>query len=342
MTYKTTKSIRAKYTTTAKAFSLAILILLSSVNAAFAEGGEGNNPAINYDNRVELEYKQRHSGIFRVSDDLLADGIKIKRDLTILKEIQEQRVLSENEIPADELYGGIWVHNRVNAYEAYKEAPDTLNVDLSNFAFPAPAMTRVTSLFGIRSRRFHYGIDLKVLTGDTIYAAFDGKVRVKQYERRGYGNYIVLRHPNGLETVYGHLSKWLVEVDDVVKAGDPIGLGGNTGRSYGSHLHFEVRYMGKPMDPKNIIDFDNMVCHKDLYVVTPESFNTRGSRFATKTYQAANNKYTSGGVQYHRISTGESLSTIARKYGTTVARLCQLNGITRTSVIRAGKSIRIS
>lgn len=85
----------------------------------------------------------------------------------------------------------------------------------------------------------HNGLDIKVYIGDTIRAAFSGKVRMVKYERRGYGKYVVIRHENGLETVYGHLSKQIVDENQYVEAGEPIGLGGNTGRSTGSHLHFE-------------------------------------------------------------------------------------------------------
>jgi murein DD-endopeptidase MepM/ murein hydrolase activator NlpD len=300
--------------------------------------------------RVELNYKQQHSKLGNTANQhLYADGIKIKRDLTILKEAQEQRILSEDEIPAEELYGGVWINNRVNAYgEVLKNAPDTFTVDLTNFTMPT--MGHVTSNFGMRRRRMHYGIDLKVQVGDTIYAAFDGKIRVKQYERRGYGYYLVVRHTNGLETVYGHLSKFLVEEGTVVKSGDPIALGGNTGRSSGSHLHFEVRYIGRPMNPTEIIDFDNKVCHKDSYTITPKVFNVRGSRFADKnavvyasrSSSTSTNKYASGDVAYHRIKSGETLSTIARKYGLSINQLCKLNNITSKTVIRAGKSLRVS
>jgi len=87
----------------------------------------------------------------------------------------------------------------------------------------------------------HNGLDLKVNIGDTIVAAFDGKVRIVKYERRGYGKYVVIRHDNGLETVYGHLSKQLVEENQLVKAGEVIGLGGNTGRSTGSDINLQVK-----------------------------------------------------------------------------------------------------
>lgn len=296
--------------------------------------------------RVELKYKQRHSRMN--ANNLYADGIKIKRDLSILKEVQEERVLAADEIPAEDLYSGIWNNRYVNAYRSIENIPDTFTVNLANFTMPT--MGYITSNFGPRRRRMHYGIDLKVQTGDTIYAAFDGKVRVKQYERRGYGYYLALRHPNGLETVYGHLSKFLVDEDDVVKSGDPIALGGNTGRSTGSHLHFEIRFLGNPINPIKIVDFENKVCHKDIYVVTADSYSrsSKGVNLntlaSTSTRSKANvkNKYASGNVNYHRIKSGDTLGAIARKYGTTVGKICSLNSITAKTTLRLGKSLRVS
>lgn len=296
--------------------------------------------------RVELKYKQRHSR--STGNDLYADGIKIKRDLSILKEIQEERVLSADEIPAEDLYGGIWNNRYVNAYRSIENIPDTFQVNLDNFTMPT--MGHITSNFGPRRRRMHYGIDLKVQVGDTIYAAFDGKVRVKQYERRGYGYYLAIRHSNGLETVYGHLSKFLVEEDDVVKSGDPIALGGNTGRSTGSHLHLEFRFLGNPINPINIVDFENKVCHTDTYTVTPGSYSksSKGvnvnhlASTATRSKTNVQNKYASGNVNYHRVKQGDTLGAIARKYGTTVNKLCALNSITTKTTLRLGKSLRIS
>jgi murein DD-endopeptidase MepM/ murein hydrolase activator NlpD len=295
--------------------------------------------------RAELKYKQRHSRMN--ANNLYADGIKIKRDLSILKEVQEERVLAADEIPAEDLYSGIWNNRYVNAYRSIENIPDTFSVNLSNFTMPT--MGYVTSNFGPRRRRMHYGIDLKVQTGDTIYAAFDGKVRVKQYERRGYGYYLALRHPNGLETVYGHLSKFLVDEDDVVKSGDPIALGGNTGHSTGSHLHFEMRFLGNPINPVNIVDFENKVCHKDTYTVTAASYsksskgvnvNTLAS-ITTRSKANVKNKYASGNVNYHRIKPGDTLGAIASKYGTTVSKICSLNSITVKTTLRLGKSLRV-
>lgn len=329
----------------AKADKMRVLSLAALMTVSLSSFSQNKSKGIKPSSeRVELNYKQRHSKVAG-NNQLYADGIKIKRDLTILKEIQEQRILNSDEIPAEELYGGIWVNNHVNAYSNVKEAPDTFKVDLTNFTIPTTGY--ITSKFGKRQRRMHYGIDLKVQVGDTIYAAFDGKVRIKQFERRGYGNYLVIRHPNGLETVYGHLSGFLVDVDDVVKSGEPIALGGNTGRSTGSHLHLEFRYMGKPIDPTEIVDFENKVCHKDSYLITPETFAVSGSRYANPSTLATRksntpNKYAKGEVTYHRIKSGDTLSNIARRYNVSIAQLCKINNISKTTVLKAGKSIRIS
>lgn len=279
-------------------------------------------------NRPEIKYKQRHSSLVG-NDNLYADGIKIKRDLQILQEIQEERFFSMDDIPADELYGGLWDTRYAHVYKNVNY-PDTFIVNLEHFTMPIKE-GHVTSKYGIRRRRMHNGTDLKVQVGDTIYATFDGKVRVQRFEKKGYGNYLVLRHPNGLETIYGHLSKFLVDVDDTVKSGDPIALGGNTGRSTGSHLHLEFRFLGQAIDPAKIVDFDNYVCHTDEYVITKDSL---------KPAKAAN-QYTKGGVQYHRIAKGDTLYGIARKYGTTIAALRKKNNLGTQAVFRVGSSLRI-
>jgi murein DD-endopeptidase MepM/ murein hydrolase activator NlpD len=250
----------------------------------------------------------------------------------------------------------MWGNRYVDTYGSLKNAPDTFIVDLENFTIPVDGY--MTSNFGRRgSRRYHYGVDLKAQTGDTIYAAFDGKVRVKQYERRGYGYYLVIRHLNGLETVYGHLSKFLVNENDFVQSGQPIGLAGNTGRSFGSHLHFETRFLGKPINPNFIIDFQKKIPHNEEYLVTNSSYSktTNSSRVVLKsnagntgnasTYKepvSNTNKYVSGEVNYHRIQKGDTLGAIARRYNTSVDKLCSLNNITPKATLHIGKSIRIS
>jgi len=232
----------------------------------------------------------------RVSE-LMADRVGFKKDIALkeLAEINEKAELEAREnlmFPADELYGE-WTNEWVNPFRGKKvDMPDSCVIDCSTFVLPMDSMTRVTSKYGPRRRRMHKGIDLKVQIGDTIRAAFDGKVRIKNFERRGYGYYLVIRHPNGLETVYGHLSKFLVGVNDIVRAGDPIALGGNTGRSTGSHLHFETRFLGQAINPADIIDFENSIPHQDQYVFRNVKINGRKS-----------NIYTSSNSQmvYHRV-----------------------------------------
>ena len=271
----------------------------------------------------------------RVSE-LMADRVGFKKDMALkeLAEINEKAELEAREnlmFPADELYGE-WTNEWVNPFRGKKvDMPDSCVIDCSTFVLPMDSMTRVTSKYGPRRRRMHKGIDLKVQSGDTIRAAFDGKV--KNFERRGYGYYLVIRHPNGLETVYGHLSKFLVGVNDIVRAGDPIALGGNTGRSTGSHLHFETRFLGQAINPADIIDFENSIPHQDQYVFRNVKINGRKS-----------NIYTSSNSQmvYHRVKSGDTLGKIARIYGTTVNELCRLNGLKSTSMLRIGQSIRCS
>ncbi len=310
--------------------------------------------------RSEVMYKQLHSSSFSDGSGLFSDGLKLKMNLSVLEEAEEQREeFDPADIPADDIYGGMWVNRHVNVYGSLENAPDTFMVDLENFSMPVDGY--MTSNFGRRgSRRYHYGIDLKAQTGDTIYAAFDGKVRVKQYERRGYGYYLVIRHVNGLETVYGHLSKFLVDENDFVLSGQPIGLAGNTGRSYGSHLHFETRFLGKPINPNFIIDFENKVTHRDEYLVTNSSYRKTnsssrvvvsnrssdggGSSVASSgaASSESTNKFVSGEVSYHRIQSGDTLGAIAKRYGTTVGELCRLNSITSRTVLRIGRTLRVS
>lgn len=170
---------------------------------------------------------------------------------------------------------------------AYAGLTIPLHKDIDVTGYVAPVKGKLVSAFGYRPRfgRMHRGVDLDLNVGDTVVAAFDGRVRITKFERRGYGYYVVLRHDNGLETVYGHLSRFLVKPDQYVKAGQPIALGGNTGRSTGPHLHFETRFMGIALNPASIIDFENYVTHKDVY-----TFDKQSSEKANKQYGKAKKK----------------------------------------------------
>lgn len=167
--------------------------------------------------------------------------------------------------PASEIYSG-WKNDGISNVAGH--VPSNFKIDLTGFCMPTSSR-KVTSNYGPRWGRRHEGLDVKVYIGDTIRAAFDGKVRITQYNGSGYGYHVVIRHPNGLETLYGHLSKIIAKENQVVHAGDVIGLGGNTGRSTGSHLHFETRICGMPINPALLFDFENQD-------VTANSFVYRG------------------------------------------------------------------
>lgn len=264
------------------------------------------------------------------AQDLLASQAPIDRTLKSVDSLSlELQLLAEDlENPAFDLYEEQWNNQFVHAYAGIA-VPDSFRIDLTGFAMPTESR-KITSKFGWRWRRMHNGLDVKVYVGDTIRAAFDGKVRVVKYEPRGYGKYIVIRHPNGLETVYGHLSKQIVKVDDVVRAGEPIGLGGNTGRSTGSHLHFETRFLGIAINPIYMFDFENQDIVCDSYLFT--------NKKKTSSYAASG----SGSAKYYKVKSGDSLSKIAARQGTTVDKLCRLNGITRKTILRPGQMLRCS
>lgn len=283
------------------------------------------------------ETQPSHQLMHQRVSELMADRVGFKKDMTDklieMNELEELEAMEDLEFPADELYGE-WSNDWVDPFRGKKiDMPDSCRIDCSTFVLPLDTMTYVTSKYGPRRRRMHRGIDLKVQKGDTIRAAFSGKIRIRNFERRGYGYYLVVRHPNGLETVYGHLSKFLVERDEIVKAGQPIGLGGNTGRSTGSHLHFETRFLGQAINPAEIIDFENSVPRQDIFVFRNVKINGRKSNI----YTSSNNQ-----MVYHRVKSGDTLGKIARMYGMTVNELCRLNGLKSTSTLRIGQSIRCS
>jgi len=274
----------------------------------------------------------------KISDrNLIVDKVNTKLEVAAIDSIRMKYELDEegDMSIADELYDGIWNNRFIKAYSDVV-IPDSFQINLSNFVMPVEG--KITSPFGPRRRRFHYGTDLKLQKGDTVYAAFDGKVRIRQFERRGYGYYLVLRHPNGLETVYGHLSRFLVQEGEAVAAGQPIALGGSTGRSTGSHLHFECRFLGQAIDPADIIDFDNFCTFDDHYVYHKSNVNAVSIHNSNYTKYASYDKT----VTYHRIQDGDTLSKIAKKYGVSVNQICRLNGLQPTSLLKVGKVLRCS
>ncbi len=287
------------------------------------------------------------------AQDLLARQAPVDRKMRAVDTLAIRAIIEREEIanPAAQLYQDDW--NNVYAHRA-TELPDTFRINLKNFCMPTTSRV-VTSKMGPRWGRQHKGIDVKVYIGDTIRAAFSGKVRMKKYEAAGYGKYLVIRHPNGLETIYGHMSDWLVEEDQMVKAGQPIGLGGNTGRSTGSHLHFETRLCGVALNPALMFDFVNQDVTADYYVFRKNTYEresvainnaTRSEGDAAEyaasapASQNSNNKF--GEAKYHKVSAGETLTSIAKRRGVTVNDLCKLNHITKDVKVRPGQILRYS
>ncbi len=264
------------------------------------------------------------------AQDVVSVPVSLYRPTEMVEAVEPHFMLlnEENIIPSDEMYP-TWTNSVVH-YNSVM--PDSFRIDLRNYVMPTPSV-KITDIFGYRPnrRRMHQGLDIKVQTGDTIYAAFDGKVRVTSYQRRGYGHYVVIRHNNGIETLYAHLSKKLVEANDNVKAGDPIGLGGNTGRSSGSHLHFETILMGKCLDPALMFDFKNQKMTGNSYL-----YRKPGSKYI----ENGQVKIAGPEKKYHKVKSGDTVERIARKYGVSQRRIFELNGLNSRSIIKPGQQLR--
>lgn len=261
------------------------------------------------------------------AQDLIARQAPIDRKLKSVDSLALQKHIrvEQSLYPAFDIYP-LWNTKQVHVY-GDAIIPEKYIIDLTGFCMPTEH-TKINDIFGYRPRRrrSHYGLDIKVYVGDTIRSAFDGKVRVVQNQgRRGYGKYIVIRHDNGLETIYGHLSKQLVKPDQLVKAGEPIGLGGNTGRSTGSHLHFETRFLGIAIDPALMFDFEKQDIVADTYTFEKNKKGKAGK-----------------GNLFYKVKKGDTLSRIAARQGVSVSQLCRLNHITRRTILRPGQVLRCS
>lgn len=290
------------------------------------------------------------SSVTMSGQDLLARQAPIDRKLKVADSVA-LRVLrqSSKRLTIEELYGASWNNSKVHCYSS-NMLPDSFQIDLRGFCMPTTSR-KITSPYGYRAsfRRMHKGIDVKVYTGDTIYAAFDGKVRIVRYEANGYGNFVVIRHHNGLETIYGHLSKHLVATNDEVKAGEPIGLGGNTGRSFGSHLHFETRLLNEAIDPSLLFDFANQDITADFFTYRKSGGN-REERLLAQQASSANDEVGAlasapkeepvVATSYYKVGSGETLYSIANKLGVTLDHLCKANRMTRNSRIRPSQILR--
>ena len=290
-----------------------------------------------------------------MGQDLLARQAPIDRKMKAVDSLALQRLIfTENyDSPAEDLYED-W-NNKYAHRET--ELPDSFRISLKDFCMPTDSRV-LTSNFGARWGRQHKGLDIKVYIGDTIRAAFSGKVRIVRYERRGYGKYVVIRHYNGLETIYGHMSEQLVEEDQEVRAGDPIGLGGNTGRSTGSHLHFETRLCGVALNPALMFDFRNQDVVDDYYMFHKDTYQSE-SAFATRLRGVGGSSFGEGDEEvelasaapaasyqhesrFHKVRKGETLFSIARKRGTTVNAIMKLNHLKKSAKLKPGQILKFN
>jgi murein DD-endopeptidase MepM/ murein hydrolase activator NlpD len=263
--------------------------------------------------------------------DLLPRKIIVRtKDGDVVYKIAPQFLLDTalmNHHPADSIYRFNWTDERVNPYGTlFDSIKDDVHISMTGFRLPAPGY--VTSSYGWRRNRMHKGTDIKVQVGDSIRSAWGGQVRIVGWDPRGYGYFVVVRHDNGLETVYGHLSRPLVDEYERVPAGYVLGLGGNTGRSTGSHLHWEIRYLGEAIDPAKVVDFaTGKLRNEQEYVIGIKAMKQ------AKAAQAA--------MKYHKVRQGDTLSGIAKKYGTSVKALCRLNNIKETKILQIGMKLRV-
>ena len=321
---------------------------------------------------VTAQNMQSASSFSKMHNDLLAKQNRVKDQIRVQEAQNYAADLYEECEPEPDIYTEGWESNLVNCYKD-ANVPNTKVLDVRHYVMPIKG-NYVTSQYGWRPKfgRTHKGIDLRAAIGDTVYSAFSGRVRLTRFERGGYGFYVIVRHENGLETVYGHLSRFLVKPDQYVKAGQPIALSGNTGRSTGPHLHFETRFMGYAINPEAIFDFANRCTHTDHYTFSKATYTQSRDYSPSKRYSAAkrsavqeeketatakgkNNKKDKEQASAkpasskksreesrttHKVAEGENLTKIAAKNGLTVAQLKKMNGLTSDDV-RVGKVLRV-
>lgn len=321
---------------------------------------------------ISAQNMQSASSYSQMHNNLLAKQDRVKDQIRVQEAQKYASDLYEECEPEPDIYTEGWDSDLVNCYKD-ANVPNTKVLDVRHYVMPVKG-NYVTSHYGYRPQfgRTHKGIDLRSAVGDTVYSAFSGRVRLTRFERGGYGFYVIVRHENGLETVYGHLSRFLVKPDQYVKAGQPIALSGNTGRSTGPHLHFETRFMGYAINPEAIFDFANRCTHTDSYTFSKSTY-TKARDYAPSKRYAASKKSTTeeketnatksksnkkeqqqpvastkkstkesrdNSRSTYKVREGDNLTKIAARNNMTVAELKKLNGLTNDNVA-TGKVLRV-
>ncbi len=303
---------------------------------------------------VSAQNLQSASALKNKHDKLLANQERVQDKIRAKAVDDYARGLYDDEEPEPDIYTEGWESGLVNPFKE-SDVPATKVIDVTGYRMPITG-NFVTSHYGYRPRfgRNHKGVDLRAPMGDTVRAAFSGKVRLTKFERNGFGFYVIVRHENGLETVYGHLSRFLVQPDQYVKAGQPIALSGSTGRSTGPHLHFETRFMGYAINPEAIFDFENRVAHTDSYTFQKSNYTQARNYSPSHRYKSvrsdskksgrvtkkSSKKGRSASRATYKVKSGDNLTKIAKRNGTTVANLKKLNGI-KGNTVPKGRVIRV-
>lgn len=314
--------------------SIAMLPAISAANDVLAMASPDNNETIQEsaiaDSTISestAESAPSEEGVASANESNIAEATNSEEAVTEEASTEDtaadENVASAESDDAEELD---------SLQESTLDESATAFLDFSGAHFPTIHGTRLNSPYGIRKHRLHRGVDMHINIGDSIVAAYPGKVVVSKYNRRGYGHYVMIEHANGTRTLYGHLKKRLVNVGDVVEGGQLVGWGGNTGRSSGPHLHFEIRYGEVNIDPATVFNIE-----EGTLLENTEHFSIASAVESHNEIQKELSKH-----RYHRIRSGDTLGKIARLYGTTIEKLCRLNGIKRTSILRIGQTLRCS
>jgi len=297
--------------------------------------------------RLRLAPKQIES-IFDTNDVVVLDTLDSGNDAVqvVLYSNNTWKYVRNREVAKDStIFEKYWDTKTLFPYKEVdmSSMPKSVVIDLidslTGYHCPYQGSVHPRGKYGPRRRRQHQGVDLPLKTGDPVYATFCGRVRISEYNKGGYGNLVIIRHDNGLETYYGHLSERMVEPNQWVEAGQIIGLGGSTGRSTGPHLHFETRYYGQSFDPERLIDFKNGILSRETFLLKKSFFSIYSN--AANEEQDKKEAAEKAAMKYHRIKSGDTLGAIARRYGTTVNNICRMNNIKSTTVLRIGRSLRV-
>jgi LysM repeat protein len=276
-----------------------------------------------------------------INETFTLDSLEVDTLQTVTDELETDSLKSCDET----IYKNIWNSTQIK-YPAntLPNKNDTIVITLvgsNDDQFVPPVKGQILSKFGIRHRRMHTGTDIRLNSGDTVRSAFDGRVRLAK-RFNGYGNLVLVRHNNGLETIYAHLSKICVKVNDSVRAGDLVGLGGRTGRATCNHLHFETRLFGEPFDSNKYIDFETFALRSDKIYYKNKQFEIDLNDLKKKPAPVSNQLLAAGGASKHVIRKGDNLWTIAKRYNTTVKKLCAANNITASKTLQVGSVLKIN